>query len=116
MSFSIFIGDDLLCKEPELPEFMNEIAQKIPMKWKPLGVQLRLDVSDLDRIEAEISHEPSMSRCDTAFIRVFTIWKRARPSAFAWGTLITVLRTRALDEQQLAQEVYSKLNTWYAYV
>lgn len=113
-NFSTASGESLLCKEPELPEFMNEVAKQIPTKWKQLGVQLRLDVNDLEKIDADLLYEPSMNRSEAAFIKLFTIWKKVRPSAFAWATLITALRTRALDEQTLAQELYAKLCSWYA--
>ena len=99
-----------MCKEPQLPEFMNEIAKKIPLKWKQLGIQLRLDVTDLDRIEADLLYEPTENRLDGAFMRVFTTWKKLRPSAFAWATLVTVLQSPALNEQTLAQKLNDKFN------
>ena len=97
-----------MTQEPELHDFMNEIASKIPTKWKQLGIQLRLDVSDLERIEASL--RCGMQQCDTAFIEIFTRWKKVRPSAFAWRTLITVLKTPALNEKQVANELYTKLS------
>ena len=98
-----------MIQEPELPDFMNEVATKIPTKWKQLAIQLRLDMSDLERIESGL---PSgMQQCDTAFIEVFTRWKKVRPSPFAWGTLITALETPALNEKQVAHELCSKLST-----
>lgn len=112
-NFSTAAGESLLCREPELPEFMNEVAKQIlPMKWKQLGVQLRLDVNDLEKIEADLLYEPSMNRSEAAFIKLFTVWKKVRPSAFAWATLITALRTPALGEQTLAQELRDKLCNW----
>ena len=96
---------------------MNEVANKIdPMKWMQLGVQLRLDITTLDQIGAQLSLVPNMSLCDTAFMRIFITWKKNRPSAFAWGTLITVLRTPSLGEQTLAQELQTKLKAWYGEV
>ena len=104
------IGDDpILTQEPELHDFMNGVASKIPTKWKQLGIQLGLDMPDLERIEAGL--QPGIEQCNTAFIEMFTRWKKARPSAFAWGTLITALETRALDEKLVAQELYTKLST-----
>lgn len=90
---------------------MNEVAEKIdPGNWMLLGVQLKLDMHTLQLIQAELPlSEPGRSRYHTAFMRVFTTWKKKRPSAFAWGTLITVLRTPSLDEQTLAQGIYTKL-------
>lgn len=102
------VDDPVLTQEPELSDFMNEVASKIPTKWKQLGIQLRLDVSDLERIEAGLPY--GMQQCDTAFIEMFTRWKKARPSAFAWGTLITALETPALSEKQVANELYTKLS------
>ena len=102
--------DDVLWKEPELAVFLNEVATKIPAtKWELLGVQLRLDMSVIGDIKAQLAYEPTDSRNDAAFIGIFTNWKKSRPSAFAWGTLISVLQTRSLGEQTLAQELYEKL-------
>ena len=106
---NLHAGDDpIMIQEPELHDFMNEVASKIPTKWKQLGIQLRLDVSDLERIETGLS--PGMQQCDTAFIEMFTRWKKVRPSAFAWGTLITALEAPALSEKQVARELYTKLS------
>ena len=112
-NFSTAAGESPLCREPELPDFMNEVAKHLPMKWKQLGVQLRLDVNDLEKIEADLLYEPSMNRSEAAFIKLFTVWKKVRPSAFTWATLITVLRTPAFGEQTLAQELRDKLCNWY---
>lgn len=90
--------------------FLNEVAKKIPAtKWEILGVQLRLDICVLEDIKAQLAYEPTESRNDAAFIAVFTNWKKRRPSAFAWATLITALQTRSLGEQTLAQELHEKL-------
>ena len=112
-NFSTAAGESLLCREPELPEFMNEVAKQIPTKWKQLGVQLRLDVNYLEKIEADLLCEPSMNRSEVAFIKLFTVWKKVHPSAFTWATLITALRTPALGEQTLAQQLYARLCNWY---
>ena len=104
------VGDDpIMSQEPDLHDLMNEVASKIPTKWKQLGIQLRLDMSDLERIEAGLL--PGMQQCDTAFMEMFSRWKKARPSAFAWGTLITALETPALNEKQVAHELCTKLST-----
>lgn len=79
------------------------------MKWEILGVQLKLDMSILEEIKAQLAYKPIESRSDTAFIAIFTNWKRRRPSAFAWATIITVLRTDSLGEQALAQNLHKKL-------
>ena len=107
---TLYIGDDpIMYREPELHDFMNEVASKIPTKWKQLGIQLRLDMSDIERIEAGLPF--GMQQCDTAFIEVFERWKKVRPSAFVWGTLISTLEIPALNEKQLAHELYAKLST-----
>ena len=93
---------------------MNQVANKIPGRWKQLGIQLRFELSDLDQIEAELIHEPSMNRSEAAFMKLFTKWKKVRPSAFIWATLIAALRARAMDEQVLAHELRTMLGDWYA--
>ena len=54
-------------------------------------------------------YQPIEGRNNAVFIAIFTNWKRRRPSVFAWGTIITVLRTDSLGEQALAQKLHKKL-------
>ena len=93
---------------------MNLVANNIPMKWEQLGVQLRLEVRDLDQIKTELLHEASSNLSHAAHMKLFTRWKKVRSSAFAWASLIVALRTPALNEQTLAKDICAKLNSWYA--
>ena len=66
-------------------------------------------MSRIGDIKAQLAYEPTDSRNNTAFILIFTHWQRSRSSAFTWATLISVLKTRSLGEQTLAQEFHEKL-------
>ena len=106
-----------MTQDPELHDFMHEIISKIPTKWKQLIIQIRRDVSDLERIEAGLS--PGMHQCDTAFIEMFIQWIKARFFAFAWRTLITVLESPALNEKQamVAHELnFGIIIHWFPFV
>ena len=93
-----------LQNEPELRHFQNLIASKIPRKWQEVGIQLGLEEGEL-RAFAESAGGDHM-RC---FTLVFTAWRNRQTRDFSWETLVSMLRTRAVGEIRLADEVSSVL-------
>ena len=59
-----------LDSEPELSDLMNEVAAKIPSKWRDMGMQLGLDEGRLDAIALI-----SSGNTNHCFSNVFTLWK-----------------------------------------
>ena len=82
---------------------MNEIAAKIPTKWKDVGLQLGLDHNVLEGIgPADANH---------CYMKVFTQW-RSQNSAehpYLWSTIVQALQTQAVGEKRLAVEIENKL-------
>jgi len=93
-----------LQNEPELRHFQNLIACKIPRKWQQVGIQLGLEEGEL-RAFAESAGGDHMH----CFTSVFTAWRNRQTRDFSWETVVSVLRTRAVGEIRLADEVSSVL-------
>ena len=57
-----------LCYEPKLIDLINEIAVKLPDKWKEIGLGLGLEEYELKKIKLEEQYINSI------FSSVFTQW------------------------------------------
>ena len=89
--------------EPELSELMNEIASRIPDKWRPVGIALGLTINELSCFSA--NEDPS--RC---FTFVFTIWRsRMTREPYSWGTVVEVLRSPSVGELKMAEQLKKRL-------
>ena len=95
-----------LRNEPELRHFQNLVACKIPGKWQDVGVQLGLEEGELRAIAKSAGGD--WMRC---FTSVFTAWRNRRTWDFSWETVVSVLRSTALGEIRLADEVSSSLGS-----
>eukprot|EP00731_Ephydatia_muelleri_P034169 Em0049g16a len=89
-----------------LKDLMNDIASKIPAKWRSVGIQLELPSGTLDSIEEKMAGKPRA--CLDSFEQVFTTWERQGPSPYTWNTIIEVLREPAVGEVALADELEVK--------
>ena len=85
---------------------MNDVAAVIPAKWRLVGVQLELSTGTLDSIQTENAGKPN--GCIHSFEQVFTEWKRLGTRPHTWETIIDALRTQAVGEIALADEVLNK--------
>ena len=83
---------------------MNDLAAKVPAKWKKIGTQLHLTLSQLDAITMSV-HDP-IDQC----MMMLDWWKRfdstRRP--YSWSTIVAVLNTNAVGEESLAEELNIK--------
>ena len=86
--------------EPELRDLMNELAARIPHKWREVGIQLIKE----EKLNCFTSPEPLHN-----FSSVFTTWKSETSSPYKWSTLIDVLKSPSVDETRLAEELMNKL-------
>ena len=83
---------------------MNDIASKIPAKWRSVGIQLGLPSGTLDSIEKNNAGKPQA--CLDSFEQVFFTWERqGPPSPYTWEAIIDVLRAPAVGEIALADEL-----------
>ena len=102
MYFRIDIGDASV-HTCTLKDLMNDIASKIPAKWRSVGIQLGLPSTTLDSIQQDNAGKPHA--CHDSFEQVFTTWEGKGPSPYTWNTIIEVLRKPAVLELALANEL-----------
>ena len=89
--------------EPELVELMNEVAARIPSKWREVGIQLHLSTDHLDGIAVSVSSPHNR------FCSVFTLWKKQMTLPYKWSTVIQALKAPAVNEIRLAEELANKV-------
>ena len=94
-----------LDNEPAVSDLMNEVAAKIPKKWRDVGLQLGLDQSELDGIAIESPGDTNL-----CYSRVFTHWKNKISAAhpYNWSTIVHALRAPAVGEERLADEIKTR--------
>ena len=92
--------------EPELSDLMNEVASKVPSKWKQISIQLGLTPSDQECFMASTPNDPLQ-----CFTSVFRVWKCRATRPYTWSTVIEALQSPAVDEMRLAQELRTKLQS-----
>ena len=91
-----------LDSQPELPDLMNEVAAKIPSKWRDVGLQLGLDPGVLEGITTHLCYS-----------NVFTRWKNQNSAAHphTWSTIVQALKSPAVGERRLADTIKSELSS-----
>ena len=94
-----------LDNEPDVSDLMNEVAAKIPNKWRDVGLQLGLDQSELDGIANENPRDTNL-----CYSKVFTRWKNKNSAAhpYNWSTIVRALRAPAVGEERLADETKTR--------
>ena len=89
---------------PQLCDLMNEVAAKIPSKWRQFGIELWLTPDELDRALRE--NLGDTLRC---FSSVFTVWKKTMSrEPYSWQTVVESLKAPAIGESRLALELSNK--------
>ena len=84
---------------------MNEVAAKIPNKWRDMGLQLGVDRSVLEGIATT-----SPGDTNHCYINVFTQWKNQNSTIhpYTWSTIAQALERPAVGEKRLADEIKEK--------
>ena len=81
---------------------MESVASKISAKWMRVGVSFGMEQNDLDTIDRH-------RRGDAldCFSDVFTFWQQhSTPQSPAnWATLVTVLRSNYVGEEELSDTI-----------
>ena len=88
---------------PNLGDLMNDVAAVIPAKWRLVGVQLKLPNGTLDEIQDQNAGRPY--QCILSFEQVFAKWRSLGTSLYTWKTMINALRSPAVGEVTLANEL-----------
>ena len=100
-------------RTPNLDELMNDVAAVIPAKWRFVGVQLKLPKGTLDEIQAQNAGRPDDSK--HSFEQVFDRWRSLGTSPYTWMTMINALRSPAVGEVTLANELNTKIHVSIAH-
>ena len=98
---------------PNLDDLMNDVAAVISAKWRLVGVQLKLPNGTLDEIQAQNAGRPD--DCKHSFEQVFDRWRSLGTSPYTWETMINALRSPAVGEVTLANELNTKIHVSIAH-
>ena len=109
VSFSSEVDDHT----PNHDDLMNDVAAVIPATWRLVGVQLKLPNGTLDEIQAQNAGKPY--ECKHSFEQVFVKWGSLGTSPYTWKTMINALRSPAVGEVTLANELSTKMHVSIAH-
>ena len=99
-------SSDMHDHTPNLDDLMNDVAI-ISAKWRLVGVQLKLPNGTLDEIQDQNAGRPD--QCILSFFeQVCARWRSLGTSPYTWKTLINALRSPAVGEVTLANELNVK--------
>ena len=83
-------------------QFMENVAIKIPSKWKRVGIAFGLNQSQIDAIEKH-----RLADAIECFSDVFKYWQETstHKQPANWASLISVLRSNYVGEEGLAEYI-----------
>ena len=82
---------------------LENVATKIATKWQIFGLMVNLQPESLNIIEKNTTGEI------LRMMEVFNKWQRTNDPQFTWNKVIEILRSDALGENTLAQNLIDKL-------
>ena len=85
---------------------MNEVAAKVPAKWRFLGIQLDVPVEVLDDIQLQVAGRPDSNI--HAFELMLGKWKSLLPQKYTWSTIIGALEAPSVGSMDVAAELRTK--------
>ena len=86
---------------PTLTILLNEVVPRTN-KWKIIGHNLELSLTDLERTNIDCPDEKSR------FEDVLAKWQKSENLPFTWNTIIEVLNGPLVQENVLARELMDK--------
>ena len=89
-----------------MPDFLENVAVRIPEKWRVFGIALKIKPTVLDGFKQQFPED--QMRC---FEAVFQQWIDNQAEFPRWESLLKILRTRLLDETSLASELSQRIGT-----
>ena len=96
--------DDIFSKTPPLDELCEHI--RVGIKWYLIGVQLKLDVKELDVIE-ELNKDVTIKTT-----KMFQLWLSTNPQA-SRNEIVKVLKKGIIGEKTLAEQYETTLKELY---
>lgn len=87
-----------------LDAFMNEVAAKIPDKWRRVGIQMNLTSAQIDAIDQQYRGDP-----DDCYRKIYRKWSKYQTRT--WSQLIAILDTKHVGETELAQQIEADIES-----
>ena len=87
---------------------MNLVGAYVKAKWEAIGVGLLIETADLNAFKSNNGHKPDAA--EHCMHNVFVEWDTARPSEYSWQNLADVLKSPAVKEIKLVEQLYNALN------
>ena len=82
---------------------MNDVAAKIPARWRDVAIKLGLEVEELNSVDERVpSRDPHQ-----CYYHVFNIWKAKNTTPYTWESVIKALKSSSVDEQKIAEDIES---------
>ena len=91
-----------LTLKPDMTDLHSFVAARIPHRWRAFGTQLGISQNTL---EAIASMGNQLTNPQDHFLAVLHEWEK-RGVQFTWDKVIEVLRSHAIKEYVLANEIY----------
>jgi len=88
---------------PSPKDFNNHVRKQVASIWDDLGIQLDIDLSKLDQIQAD--HQDNLKRCT----EMFKHWCQKYPIEATWESLIEALKSPSIELNDLAESIKQKL-------
>lgn len=85
---------------------MNDVASKMPSKWRLVGIQLNLPTGTLDSIQSQNAGKATANLDN--FENVLNVWMQQGLTPYTWETIIDVLKADAVGEERLAEKIANK--------
>lgn len=82
---------------------MREVAPALPAKWEQFAVQIELEYECIQGIKRNYPQDNY-----GCFMDVFQQWNMKRMVPFTWERVLTVLRSPALQEIRVAENIAKK--------
>ena len=102
--YYVFYPPDPLDMPPDIRQLLRRMASIARDKWRLVGIELGIEVEQLDLISME-------GNPIVCFSKVFSQWKKKADTdvPFTWRTIANALRSPIVGESSLATEIEESL-------
>ena len=83
-----------------MSDLANRVTAVIPHKWNQVAIQLQLSTGERKAIEKDKMESSERFMC------VLEHWERSCTLPYTWETLIAVLKSASVGEQELADQLH----------
>ena len=78
---------------------VRALLYKIREKWFDIGVELDINIGELNAIKVKNDNRPS-----DCLLEVIKLWLQSSSSAATWKTLASALKSEVINEKEVARE------------